>query len=53
LFMVNTKRETSVRFTWRDSEGNDKELTRSDVLSRSRRGNSILTMGPVHVRWPA
>jgi hypothetical protein len=49
LFMVNTKKETSVRFSWRDSEGNDKELTRSDLLSRSRRANSILTMGPVHV----
>ncbi len=49
LFMVNTKKETSVRFTWRDSAGNDKELTRSDVLSRSRRENSILTMGPVHL----
>jgi hypothetical protein len=52
LFMVNSKRETNVRFTWRDSEGNHKELTRSDLLSRSRRGNSILTMGPVQVSGP-
>jgi hypothetical protein len=51
LLMVNTKKETSVRFTWRHCEGNDKELTRSD-LSRSRRGNSILTMGPVQVGGP-
>ena len=43
-FMVNTKRETSVRFSWRDSEGNEQELTRSDVLSRSRWENSVLTV---------
>ncbi len=33
LFMVNTKKETGVHFTWRDPGGNDKELTRSDVAT--------------------
>jgi len=45
-FMANTKKETKVRFTWRDPSGKEQELTRPDFPVPQ-------ALRPIHLQDPA